>query len=264
MKFFVIKTAAHAGPILLTLLPIGFVLSVVPEPRAVAIALVGVGTALVMPPCEGAIARVLLGARPPESWERTAVGERWAGVDLRVVDAGPLAFAFGRHTLCVRRDLLASASRSGISAGELDAVLTHARAIQTAGFTRFDPLLLALILPSRVLQGRYRGGLFSTAWRHRWLIMLIAGAQNVSRPEVCLALGLLLIWSYAGPWARKASNGWMTRVGDEFVISSGSGPALATLLRRMTFDGQVQDRIERLEATRPRPNLRLVGAGERG
>lgn len=266
MKFFVIKTAAYAGPILLTLLSIGVVTSVVPAPlaHALGVASVGGGIALVLPRCEGAAARVLLGAHRPESWERSAAGEPRAGADLRVVAAGPMAFAFGRHTLCVRRDLLASVSRSGISADELDAVLTHARAIQIAGLTRFDPLLLTLALPWRVLQGRGRGGLFATPWRHRWLIVLIAGAQNVARPEVCVFFGLLLAWSYAGPWARKASNEWMTRVGDEFAISSGSGPALATLLRRMTFDGPVQDRIERLDALQPRPTLRLVGGGGGG
>lgn len=264
MRFFVMKTAAYAGPILLTLLPVGFVVSVVPEPYAFAIALVCVGIALVMPPCEGAAARVLLRARRPERWERAVVGDRWAGVDLRVVAAGSLAYAFGRHTLCVRRDLLASASRSDISADELDAVLTHARAIQTAGLTRFDPLLLALTLPWRVLQGGGRWGLFSAAWRHRWVIVLIAGAQNVSRPEVCVVLGLLLVWSYVGPCARKTWSERVTRVGDNFVIDSGAGPALATLLQRMSFDGQVQNRIERLRALRPRPVLRLVGAGERG
>lgn len=227
---------------------------------------------------ERAVARFVLGARPPTAVE-------WAGlahpitvlcsqqlgppaIDVLVVDRpGWPAHGFGRRTLLVTRDMITSTRRGQLGPDETTALLVAGVGALRTAIPRFDAPVAVLtlpVLPLRVVAAVLAGTLgriplVGFAWRIRFLTVGIAAWQMadsglpVALSVVAVVVGVL---SYLVPVARHRVWRALLLAGDDFASAAGHGPALLRFLRRFPDDEFLVGRVHRLAP--PVPHLSVV------
>lgn len=179
------------------------------------------------------------------------------------------ATAVGRRSVIVSQELVMAVQARRIPPGEALALVVHASALARAGITRSDPAIEFWSLPWTVVRMLTRPfsprrGLFAFAWKGRFVIIGLAIYQfatdgpPVIGPVFAGMTTLLLLLSYASPVWRRSWRAYLTAAGDRAVAEHGLGPALATYLRRFPVTQERADRIQLLEGTSTRPQLRLV------
>lgn len=256
-------------------------LAALPGAAGAGVAILGVGVLAVLAAGwgEGAIVRVLWGARRLREPERDNLVEvlTWLCrvglgpplIELRVRRSREVdAFGAGRRTVVVTSALLNAVADGDLRPPQVAALVAHAAVLVRTGLLRSDPVLACASLPWHTMRllgalaGRALAGipLVPTAWRGRWVVIGVAVVQAVQARQQGLAaiLATLGIVSYALPvWERRWRQ-LLVRSGDAGAAEAGLAEDLASVLRRCRPTDETRERLRTLTPGEHRATLGLV------
>jgi len=182
----------------------------------------------------------------------------------------PVAVAIGQRAVVVSPGLVEATYRGGVTGAEAAAALAHAVGRRQAIRPRLELAVLAATAPWRLVVATFRGVGRVFAWlpfmRLAWTLRGVVGAicvvQSVVEDRAWAGLlgGAVIALTYLVPAAGRRIELRTEAAADQFVLSLGLGPVLASLLRRYGHP-MTLERMQRLETAveQPqRPRLHLV------
>jgi hypothetical protein len=182
----------------------------------------------------------------------------------------PVAMALGRRTVVVSPGLVEATHCGGVTGAEAAAALAHAVGRQRAIRPRLELAVLAATTPWRLMVATFRGvgravawlPFMRLAWTLRGVVGVICVVQSVVEDRAWAGLlgGAVIALTYLVPAAGRRIELHTEAEADQFVLSLGLGPVLASLLRRYGHP-MTLERMRRLETAveQPlRPRLHLV------
>lgn len=181
-------------------------------------------------------------------------------VELLVQDgqAGIRVGAAGRRTVVVSQGLVEAIATARVRPDEVAALLAHAIGRIRSGQTRYDVALEFWLLPWRMLQSFGRGvgraigwfPLTALAWRLRFVTGAVALVQGINEGRAVFGVigAVVVVLSYAVPWAERHANVMAEDEADQFVAGTGLGDALARFVERGRPTPRVLHRVHHLRA----------------
>ena len=247
-----LRVATGVLPVLLSTLVLVLVAGALPAAGAWALvaSLLVLTTGLLAGLGEGAVCRLLTGARTPtdQEWSvlapavalacRAGLGPPLVELRMHHRDAGVFAAPFGHRRVLVPQGLLQGVQRGTVSTSAAAASICHAAAVTRAGLTSSGPAFAAWCLPWSLLRGcaavAGRLTVLRLAWRARLVVVSVTVVQLLLARHVGLGVGVAALAgvSYLLPATERARARYVTAVGDDGVQATGLGRDYVKLLEK--------------------------------
>ena len=171
---------------------------------------------------------------------------------------GVQAMGVGRRTVIVSSGLLDAARGQLLPADEIAAVLAHATGLTLAGRVRNDLALTYWTMPWHVVRLLIAAlgqllwpmrSIFRAGWLLGRPIVGLGGAVQSTQqgyPAIGVATIILLLATYAHPWAQRSWARHLEDVGDRAAAEHGLSTPLASFLRRFPSTPRLDERTHRL------------------
>jgi hypothetical protein len=219
---------------------------------------------------ESVAARLLFGARRMSQTEdahlRSVMSDlEQLGLNLPMTQVyvarrpgSPICAAVGRRSMILSCEVLAAITARQLPRREAMAFIAHAIESVRSGMSRQDALIRLWSLPWLLLStlGRPFGRLLNPAWKLRGLLVAVAvwrslvgdtpTSGSTNGAAIGCALATLLALTYAAPHASKSWRDHVIARADDVIVSTGLGPDLVRLLRRLPRTRTTDMRLRRL------------------
>ena len=247
-----LRVATGVLPVLLSTLVLVVVAGALPAAGAWALvaSLLVLTTGLLAGLGEGAVCRLLTGARTPtdrsgQCWRRPlrlpagpAWGRRWSSCGCTTEMPGCSQPRSGIGGCWSRKDCCRVCSGARSAPAAAAASICHAAAVTRAGLTSTGPAFAAWCLPWSLLRGcaavAGRLTVLRLAWRARLVVVSVTVVQLLLARHAGLGVGVAALAgvSYLLPATERARAGYVTAVGDDGVQATGLGRDYVKLLEK--------------------------------
>lgn len=248
----VLRASTGMLPVLVSTLVVVVVAGALPADAAWALvgSLAVLAAALLWGSGEGAVCRLLTGARTPTDaqWSvlapavalacRAGLGPPLVELRVKPRDVGLLASPFGHRMVLVPQGLVQGLQQGTVCATAAAASICQAAAVTRAGLTSTGPAFAVWCLPWSAIRAcaaaAGRVTVLRAAWRARMVVVTVTVTQLLSDRHIGLGLGVVALAgvSYVLPAAERARARFVTAVGDDGVWSAGLGRDYVALLDR--------------------------------
>lgn len=265
------KVTAHVVPVVVSTTLVVMAGALMPPTAAWALLLIGpaIAIALCLGFWERPACQIMRGARPLTPTERQLLApaheilqrQKMLTAPVEIVargGPGVQAMGVGRRTVIVSSGLLDAARGQLLPADEIAAVLAHATGLTLAGRVRNDLALTYWTLPWHVVRLLIAAlgqllwpmrSIFRAGWLlGRPIVGVGAAVQSTQQghPAIGVATIILLLATYAHPWAQRSWARHLEDVGDRAAAEHGLSTPLASFLRRFPSTPRLDERTHRL------------------